>query len=903
MAGLKHLEKFRSVVENVAVDTGGDITECKKAERAIRESEEKFRTLFEKANDALVFMDLRGKILDLNQSAVKLTGMKKEDVVGKFHLHLGLVSPKYMSTILARLRSAVQGKPTAGFELTIKRKDGKESLLEVNLTLIKKDNVPIGFLVIVRDETERKQMNRRIVESEERLRRLIEFAPDAIYINDLDGKFIDGNKQAEKLLGYKKEELVGKTLANVGILSEKSLNKSMEMLEKNRKMQKVGPDEIELIRKDGTKVIIEASAFPVKRGGEVEVLSIARDVTERKRMEELLSTLNLYGINLNMAKNLEEVYKSTLDVIEKTLGFEHTSFAIVDKNKVRAVDYRGKDKLLTPTLPLDGSKKGIIVKAAAKREAILVPDVNKHEDYVEGWSNIRSELAVPIISENEVLGVLDIESEKLNAFTQKDLILLQVLASHTAIAMSNVTKRSEFEKRGNQLALLMQNSTVIMRSADLHLRLKSIAEAIRELGWRRVVIRAVDRESMEIVNQKDMVAAGLTLEEQEFLWANRIPRSVWQERFGSEYERFRIGEFYYLPWSDSWVRERFSQGIVFSKLPAEKMVDWNPQDLLYAPLRLVDGHIVGVLSADDPLDGKRPTKESLAPLELFLHQAAVAIENAQLIQELKQYNENLEERVEERTRELKDAQERLLKSERLAAIGEAAAMIGHDLRNPLTGMNAAVYYLKTKLSSKRDKKTKEILGLIDNNIEYANNIVTDLLYYSKEVQLGLAETTPRAITKEALSLIETPKNVQVTNSAQNKPRIKMDVAKMKRVLGNLLRNAFDAMPDGGKLTITSHESDGKVHMIFCDTGTGMGKEIMEKLWTPFFTTKAKGMGLGLAICKRIVEAHGGEISVESIVEKGTTFTVAIPIKLKVEKRGEKIWVNVQESLSPTMTKA
>jgi len=263
----------------------------------------------------------------------------------------------------------------------------------------------------------------------------------------------------------------------------------------------------------------------------------------------------------------------------------------------------------------------------------------------------------------------------------------------------------------------------------------------------------------------------------------------------------------------------------------------------------------------------------------------------------------LEERVGERTRELKDAQERLLKSERLAAIGEAAAMIGHDLRNPLTGINATVYYLKTKLSWKKDTKTQELLRLIDGDVEYANKIITDLLYYSREVQLELTETTPRAIAKEALLLVETPRNVQITNSAQNKPRIKIDAAKMKRVLGNLVRNAFDAMPDGGEFTVESHESDGKVHMIFSDTGTGMGKEIMEKLWTPFFTTKAKGMGLGLAICKRIVEAHGGEISVESNVGKGTTFTVAVPIKPKVEKRGEKIWVNVQESLSPTMMKA
>ena len=895
--------KLKRVIQGVALSIAGDITSSEGAGKPVRNSEGIFRILFEKANDAIVFANLSGEIVDINRSAAKLVGMRKEEVVGKSYLKLGLIPPRYFPKILTRLKSTVEGIPTPSFEVAMRRRDSREVLLEVGITLIKENNVPIGFLAIARDETERKQMNRRITESEERLQRLIEFAPEVIYINDLDGRFIDGNRQAEKLLGYKKEELVGKTSVDMGILSEKSMSKLGKMLKKNRKIQKMRVDEIEMTRKDGTKATVEISAFPVKRGGEVEVVNIARDITEQKRMEELLSTLNLHGIKLNMAKNLEEVYKSTLDVIEKTLGFEHAGFAVVEKNRIRIVGYRGRSKPLSTTLPLNSNKKGIVVKVAEERKAILVPDVNKNADYVEAWPSIRSELAVPIISENKVLGVLDMESEELNAFTQKDMILLQVLASHTATAMSNVVKRSESEKRGNQLALLMKNSTVIMHSADLHVRLKSIAEAIRELGWRRVVIRAVKDYDLEIADPASFVTAGLTKKERDFLWANRVSGKVWLERFGPEYERFKIGGFYYLPWGDPWVREKFSRGIVSSKRSPEEMVDWDPQDLLLAPLRLFDGRIVGVLSADDPVDGKQPTQESLAPLELFLHQAAVAIENVQLIHELKQYNEHLEERVNERTRELKEAQERLLKSERLAAIGEAAAMIGHDLRNPLTGISATVYYLKTKVCPKKAKKVLELLRLINDNIEYANNIVNDLLYYSKEMRLDLSETTPRAITKEALSLIEAPKNVQVINSAQNKPRIKMDAAKMKRVLGNLLRNAFDAMLDGGKLTVTSHESDGKVHMIFSDTGTGMSKEVLQKLWTPFFTTKAKGMGLGLAICKRVVEAHGGEISVESNVEKGTTFTVAIPIKPRVEKRGEKIWVNMQESLSPTMTRA
>jgi PAS domain S-box-containing protein len=277
-------------------------------------------------------------------------------------------------------------------------------------------------------------------------------------------------------------------------------------------------------------------------------------------------------------------------------------------------------------------------------------------------------------------------------------------------------------------------------------------------------------------------------------------------------------------------------------------------------------------------------------------------ERKQMQEKLEEYSQQLEEMVEKRTRQLKEAQEQLIKSERLAAIGEVAAMVGHDLRNPLTGISGATYFLKTKLSAEMDEKIKEMLGLIEKNVEHANKIITDLMEYSKEIKLELTEATSRSIVKETLFVVEIPDDVQMRDLTQNEPKLKIDLEQMKRVFANLIKNAVDAMPNGGKLTITSKESDGNVEITFTDTGTGMTKEVMEKIWTPFFTTKAKGMGLGLPICRRIIEAHGGSISVESTFGKGTTFTVTIPIEPKLEG-GEKVWVNLPESLSSTMTKA
>jgi signal transduction histidine kinase len=197
-----------------------------------------------------------------------------------------------------------------------------------------------------------------------------------------------------------------------------------------------------------------------------------------------------------------------------------------------------------------------------------------------------------------------------------------------------------------------------------------------------------------------------------------------------------------------------------------------------------------------------------------------------------------------------------------------------------------------------------MFGIIEKSIEHSNDIIGDLLDYSREILLDLAENSPKSIVEESLLLVRVPESIRVSDASQGKPRMMADLEKMKRVCVNIIRNAIDAMPEGGELTITSRELDGNSEIVFADTGVGMPKEVLEKLWTPFFTTKARGMGLGLLICKRIVEAHGGEISVKSIVGKGTTFTVKLPIKPKLTfERGENTWVNLPESSLSTTTKA
>ena len=459
--------------------------------------------------------------------------------------------------------------------------------------------------------------------------------------------------------------------------------------------------------------------------------------------------------------------------------------------------------------------------------------------------------------------------------------------------MENALRKSEENHRNisNKMLGLMKSSAVLLTSADLHERLQTILDVVCEQGWRRAVI-TLKNEKLETT---DIVTAGLTNEEEERLRGHQPSGEVLRERLSSMFEQYRLGEFYYLPWSNALVQEQFKHAVP-SKMKKEEMVDWNPDDLLYVPLRLPGGKVVGIMSIDDPEDGRRPTKESLAPLELFAHQAATAIENAKLIQQVKEYAQHLEEKVEERTKQLKETQQRLVNSERLAAIGELAAMVGHDLRNPLTGIAGATYYLKIKCGSKIDSKSKEMLRIIEKDIENSNKIINDLLEYSRETKLlDLNESNPKSIVQKALSAVKIPEKVRVADLTRAQPKIKVDTDKMKRAFINIIKNAVDAMPKGGKLTIESRESNGDLEIVFSDTGVGMSEETLRNICRPLFTTKAKGMGFGLSICKRFVEAHGGRISARSTIGKGSTFIVTLPIQ-PCSEESEKVWVNMPEHL-------
>ncbi len=227
--------------------------------------------------------------------------------------------------------------------------------------------------------------------------------------------------------------------------------------------------------------------------------------------------------------------------------------------------------------------------------------------------------------------------------------------------------------------------------------------------------------------------------------------------------------------------------------------------------------------------------------------------------------------------DLTQTQEKLLQTEKLAAIGKLSTILAHDLRNPLQSIKSGIFSLKKTSEVKENSKILNLLNHMDEAVNYSEKIAKSLLEYSEPLHLDIRETSPQSVISKAISSINIPSNIQVIN--QTSPSlIYLDAEKIIRASKKVIENAIDAMPYGGTLRINSNESTELITFNFQDNGAGIAKENVAQLWEPLHTTKAKGMGLGLAICKRIVEAHNGTVNLKSEIGKGTIVSFTLPKK-------------------------
>jgi signal transduction histidine kinase len=302
---------------------------------------------------------------------------------------------------------------------------------------------------------------------------------------------------------------------------------------------------------------------------------------------------------------------------------------------------------------------------------------------------------------------------------------------------------------------------------------------------------------------------------------------------------------------------------------------------LAVPL-MANDQVLGVITLDHS-DIGHFEPQHMGWMRAIAYQASLAIEKARLHNEVTHLAEVLAERVEERTRELRETQAQLVQAEKLAALGELAAGVAHEINNPLHILQAYVEHMSGKLSA--DSAFVDFVDPMRNALDSIARLAGQLRDFSRpaggewkplDVNRSL-ENVLKLVNKEMMHC-----QIEIQDGLSSQlPTVTGDLRQIEQVFLNLILNARDAMPGGGRIAIETYATDDKVHIRFADTGVGIREEDLERIFEPYFTTKEdRGTGLGLAICQRIITQHGGRISVSSRLGEGTVMILHLPASRK-----------------------
>ncbi len=437
----------------------------------------------------------------------------------------------------------------------------------------------------------------------------------------------------------------------------------------------------------------------------------------------------------------------------------------------------------------------------------------------------------------------------------------------------NITERKKAEavlsNLNRHLRAISNSNEALMHATDEDTLTKKVCNIIvQDCGYALVWVGMAENDKNKTV--RPVAYAGFDkeyIDQLNITWADK-PRGQ-----GPTGTAIRTGKPYicrnmnldpkFKPWREQAAKRKYTASLVL-------------------PLSSFEGKTFGALNIysqkRDPF-----TEEEIRLLTELANDFAYGIEMLRLRKEkdyaamqLKKYASQMEELAEERARQLSQA-------ERLIAIGQTAGMVGHDIRNPLQAIVGELYLAKDEINSIGNADSKKSLmescGFIEQNLFYIDKIVADLQDYTKPLKPNWEKVKVENTIEEALLVVAIPNSLKVDIAIEEGfPQFTADFSMLKRALINLIQNAVQAMPNGGKLKIRAKCENNQVYISVQDTGEGIPVEVQDRLFTPLFTTKSKGQGFGLAVVKRLVEAQDGKISFISKQRKGTTFSIQIPIK-------------------------
>jgi len=874
---------------------------------ALRESEERYRGLYENSAIGIYRTTPEGRILLANPSLVNMLGYSSLEELSTRDLAKVGYEPSYPRAHFLELMEK-EGE-VRGLESAWQRQDGSFLFVSESARAIRNPQGEILYYDgTIEDITESKQAEEALRESEERYRLLVEQSPVIVYVDEVGGHFHYLSPQLEKVTGYKPEEF----------MRQRGVWKSIvhpEDLPRLEREYQLGIEnggriivEYRVFARDGRVVWLhdESNPFRDPHTGKTILRGVFYDITERKQAEEAL---------VASESKLRALFTAMIDVVIVYDG-DGRYLEIAPTNPANL--YQPADALLGKTIreilpnePADAIIAGI-------RESLQSGQVVNSEYALQiGGKEVWFSASASPLSENRVIWVA-------HNITERKQV-------EEKLAASEIRYRRLFEAARDGILILDAETGVIVDVNPFLVEMlgfpkeKILGKELWELGFFKDIAankaNFLELQKKEYIRYEDLpleTANGGRIHV-EFIsnvyQVNHLKvvqcniRDVTERKQAEEQLRrseanlkqaqavAHVGSWVWriqdnwLEWSDEMYRIFGIEEEGFSGLLSDVMAQAiHPEDRAEVersnrsvmedrkPIPL-EYRIVwpnGVIRTVWAEAGELILDDAGKPLILTGIVQDIT-ERKRIEQLLARYTERLEEVVDERTRELRATQEQLVRQERLATLGQLAGSIGHELRTPLGIITNAIYILKMERPQENDPR-REYLDMIDNEAHTADKIITDLLDFTRIKSPDRQAVSVSELVRQTLERNPVPPAVEVTlEIPADLPPIFADPHHVIQILGNLTVNACQAIPETGKLNLSAQVEGDMITIAVRDTGIGIPPDRMQKLFEPLFTTKVKGIGLGLAVSQKLAEANDGRIEVESETGKGSTFTLLLPI--------------------------
>ncbi len=540
------------------------------------------------------------------------------------------------------------------------------------------------------------------------------------------------------------------------------------------------------------------------------------------------------------------------------LGLDSGEIALWDEERRRLVlrstqnmsaDFEGR------TRPPEEGIIGEVFRTGktAVEENPLFPGPEKFKE-----KSCRAAIATPLKIGDEIIGFLRLQTASLKRkISEQDALLLEAWAGHAAIAIRNAERFEANRRRSARSEILQRNIKEINSSLSLATVLRqALRHGVKlcgmESGW---ILLWDDPEECFVV--KTVVNAPEALVGKRLKWGEDLPGRAAQE------QRILIANDYgpESPPFSAAIAGRFGALMAIPLVRREK-----PIGILCCAAEESDRHVSKVVQKE---------------VELFSRHAAVAIFNADTFQSLRTASGELEQKMEGAARESPLLREQMVRKEKLAALGQIVGSVNHEFRQPLEVITNAVYYLKAQMERNDigpiKKEFERFLNIISEECVNTTDLVNELLNFTRKKDAAPLAVDLNKLLESQLQRIQIPDKVRLKKRfAPALPMIHADPVQLSRAFQNIILNGIQAMPKGGVLHVSTESSSGPAAVAIRDSGIGISPDHMKKIFEPLFTTKVKGVGLGLSLVKEYVEANQGRIEVQSKVGAGTTFRISFP---------------------------